>query len=73
MDSSGTIYGDCEKCGKHVQWGRPCESCGAENKTPDRLAEMFKDAIVDEIPDPLAAMRDALMKEHQKRQREGKL
>ena len=70
MNTGGTLYGDCEKCGDQTEWDRPCSKCGAENKTADRLAKMLKDAIVDEIPDPLAAMRRGLMEEHQKRERE---
>ena len=69
MDTSGRIYSTCKKCGAEVLYDRDCSKCGEPSGTAETLSSMLKDAIMDEIPDPLERMREALRKEHQRRQR----
>ncbi len=68
MDDSGRIYREC-RCGETVLYNRDCHKCGVESDTANTLAEAFRDAIIDEIPDALQQMRDGLRGEHEKRMR----
>lgn len=62
MDSSGNIYGDCPKCGKVLLWDRKCEDCDETSGAAEEIAKLTKDAIENEIPDPLARIREQLLK-----------
>ena len=68
MDSSGTIYSECKKCGKTVEGDQDCWNCGEPSGTADALAAVLRDAIKDEVPDPLLRMREGLISEHKRRQ-----
>ena len=68
MDASGTIYSECKKCGETVVGDRACWNCGEPSGTADTLAAWLRDAIVDEVPDPLARMREGLISEHKSKQ-----
>lgn len=66
MDTSGRIWREC-KCGEEVFHDRDCPKCGEKSTVANDLAELFKDAIISEIPDPAKQVRDQLIRNDVKR------
>lgn len=65
MDASGTVYIDCEGCKRPVAaHDARCHNCGKERDPQEAVRPMLdclRDALLDGVPDPLAAMRDQLI------------
>ena len=73
MDSSGTVYTKCAGCSRAVAvHDDACHHCGKERDPSEEVKPILDDlreALLDGMPDPLAAMREQLIKNDRSEER----